>query len=127
MVDLDNLVTKYIKLRDKRDSIRNSVKEQVAKIEAVLNTVEAAILTEFNAAGVESCRTAGGTAYKNTRTSATVADWDALLGFIQENEAWHMLDKRVNKTGVDQYRQETNDLPPGVNWVEEIQINVRRS
>jgi hypothetical protein len=124
---LDDLVHKYIVLRDKRDSIANAAKEKCAKINDALKVAEAAMLAEFQKSGAESVRTPSGTAYKTTRTSATVGDWDAILEFIQENDAWYMLDKRVNKTGVEQYRQENNDLPPGVKWVEDITINVRRS
>lgn len=124
---LDDLVHKYIVLRDKRDSIKNSVKEKVAAIDETLKLVENAMLAEFQRTGAESVRTPSGTAYKTVRTSATVGDWDAVLAFIQKNDAWYMLDKRVNKTGVEQYRQEHNDLPPGVSWVEDLTINVRRS
>jgi len=124
---LDDLVHKYIVLRDKRDSIKNSVKEKVAAIDETLKLVENAMLAEFQRTGAESVRTPAGTAYKTVRTSATVGDWDAVLEFIQKNDAWYMLDKRVNKTGVEQYRQEHNDLPPGVSWVEDLTINVRRS
>jgi len=124
---LDDLVHKYIVLRDKRDSIKNSVKEKVAAIDETLKLVENAMLAEFQRTGAESVRTPAGTAYKTVRTSATVGDWDAVLAFIQKNDAWYMLDKRVNKTGVEQYRQEHNDLPPGVSWVEDLTINVRRS
>lgn len=124
---IDELVQKYILVRDKRDAVKNSVKERVAALDAVLATAEAAILAELQKSGAESMRTAHGTAYKTLRTSATVAEWDPLLEFIRQNDLWHMLDKRVNKTGVEQYRQEHNDLPPGVKWVEEIQVNVRRS
>jgi hypothetical protein len=126
-MDIATTVQKYILLRDRKEAIRNSVKEKIAMIDAALDAAEAAILSEFQKTGAEAVKTPYGTAYRTTRTSATVQDWDAVLGFIRENEAWHMLDKRVNKTGVEEYRQEHNDLPPGVNWREEAIINVRRS
>jgi hypothetical protein len=55
-----------------------------------------------------------------------VADWDQTLNWIKTEGAWHMLDRRVNKTAVEAYREANNDLPPGVNWRDEIVVNVRR-
>lgn len=124
---LDELVTKYIRIRDKKAAIVREHKEKIALIDGVLATAEAAILAQFVATGVESARTPNGTAYKQVRTSATVEDWDATLEFIRSGEHWQLLDRRVNKTGVEQYRTEHNDLPPGVKWVEDLVINVRRS
>lgn len=127
MADIGNLVQKYIVLRDKKDSIRNSVKEKLEKIEQVLTVVEAALLAEFQAQGVNSMSTPNGTAYQTTRTSCKVGDWDAVLDFIKTNDAYEFLDKRVNKTAVAEYREANNDLPPGVSWVEDLTIQVRRS
>lgn len=124
---INDLVRKYIKLRDKRASIVDGIKPVVAQIDEVMATVEATILQHFQATGMESVRTANGTAYKSTRTSAKVRDWDALITFIKEEEAWEFLDKRVNKTAVQEFREANSDLPPGVDWSEELTINIRRS
>ena len=93
----------------------------------MLDKIEAALLAEFTESGIESLRTKAGTAYKQTRTSAGVADWEAVLRFIQDNELWHMLEKRVSKSAVEQFKDANGDLPPGLNWREEVVINVRRS
>jgi hypothetical protein len=42
-------------------------------------------------------------------------------------EAWHMIEKRCSKVGVEQYRAEHDEVPPGINWREERVVNVRRS
>jgi hypothetical protein len=124
---LQSLIGKYIKLRDKKAQLASDFKGTVGQIDDVLKTVEAAILVEFGRIGVDSVGTPFGTAYKTTKTSATVGDWDALLNFIQDQEAWHLLNKAVNKTAVQEYREQHNDIPPGVAWGEEIVVQVRRS
>ena len=58
--------------------------------------------------------------------SASVADWDAVLDHIRENDAWEMLERRVNKTAVEQFKAVNDDLPPGVNWSETQVVNFRR-
>lgn len=126
-VTLQSLVERYIALRDKKIAIAAQLKEKVGRIDDVLSKVEAAMLKEFKAMGVESVRTPHGTAFKSVRTSATVADWDAALDYIKSNEDWGMLEKRVSKDAVKAYREDHNDLPPGINWREDITINVRRA
>ncbi len=124
---MDQLVEKYIQLRDAKAALNNRHKEKVARLDNVLDKIEAALLVEFQKAGIESVKTASGTAYKTTRASATVGDWDTTLEFIRTQEVWNMLERRVSKDAVVQYKEEHGDLPPGVNWREEVTVNVRRS
>jgi hypothetical protein len=60
------------------------------------------------------------------RASAKVSDWDSLLEFIKKEGAWEMLERRVSKVAVEQFKAETKDLPPGVDWGETQVINFRR-
>ena len=124
---IDDLVRKYIALRDKKATLAAEIKAKLEPIDRGLALAEAAILQHLQAVGGESIRTPNGTAYKTTRVSCTVQEWEPLLAWIQENNAWEMLDKRVNKTGVESYKEEHNDLPPGVKWDEAVTVNVRRS
>jgi len=124
---MNELVDTYIKLRDAKSQLAKQHKEKVAKIDGMIDKIEAALLEQMNTLGVESVRTEQGTAYKSTLTSATVADWDACLDFIKQNEAWEMLEKRVKKDYVTHYVEEKGDLPPGVNIRTEVTVNVRRS
>ena len=124
---MKDLVEKYIALRDAKAALAKKFKENVAVLDAPMEKIEAMILKEFGKQGIESARTDSGTAYKSVRTSATVADWEAILGYIVENRAWEMLERRVSKEAVVAFREEHDDLPPGVNYREEITLNVRRS
>lgn len=126
-MQMDKIVERYVALRDKKAEMDAAHKANVADVVAAMDRLENAILESLNNQGVESVRTAFGTAMKIKSTSATVADWDMLLGYIQSNERWDMLEKRVNKTAVDQFRAANDDLPPGVNYKEAITIGVRRS
>lgn len=124
---MEALIEKYIELRDAKTLLNNAHKAKVAKLDDVMTKIEGFILEAFNEQGVESARCSTGTAYKSVRTTASVADWDATLDYIKTNELWAMLEKRVNKTVVEEFRLEKGDLPPGLNWREEVTINVRRS
>lgn len=125
-VPVDAIIEKYIALRDLKATKTAAHKKDLETIEAGLDRCEAFLLGTLQSMGVESIKSSLGTVYTTTRTTAGVADWDAILPWIQEHEHWAMLEKRVNKTFVESYRNEHNDLPPGINWREDRTVNVRR-
>lgn len=125
-MDIKKIVEGYIKLRDKKAVLKKQYEEEVKNIDLLLTKAEGALLKHFDATGAESVKTAAGTAYKSSRTSATVADWDIFWGFVQKNEAWEFLEHRANKKAVEDFKKENDDLPPGINWRSETVVNVRR-
>lgn len=125
-MDINNIVTKYIQLRDKKGEIKAEYDAKVAKIDEVMDKVEAKLIEYFASTGLESVRTSAGTAYKSSRVSATVADWDSLLSHILTTENYQLLEHRVSKKAVEEFKAANEDLPPGVNWREEVIVNIRR-
>ncbi len=123
---IEDVVSKYIALRDKKAELDAAHKEKVASIDDALNRVEVYLLSRMQSMGVESVRTAAGTAYTSLKVSVSTADKDALIGFAKDNDLWSSLDIKPNKTFVQQYRKEHDDLPPGVNLREERVVNIRR-
>lgn len=124
---LNEVVEKYIALRDKKAVLKAKYDQEAGRIDTILDTLEARLLQAFDSTGVESVRTAAGTAYTSTRSSATVADWDAVLSHVRSNGAWELLEHRVNKTAIAQFKAANETIPPGVNWREERVVNIRRS
>jgi hypothetical protein len=124
---LSELVAKYIELRDKKSQIKAEYDGKVAKLDDILDKIESTLLKTFDQAGMDSVKTEFGTAYTSTRTTSSIADPDVFMTFCKANDAWHMLEKRVSKIAVEQYKAEHNDVPPGVNYRAERTVNVRRS
>ena len=121
------LLSLFIGLRDRRAQRKAAFEDDDAGDRDKQDKIEVEFLRRFNERDIDNVSARGvGTAYRSTRSSATVSEWDALFAFIQENEAWEMLERRVNKTAVQQFRDEHDDLPPGVNWNETQVINFRR-
>lgn len=125
-MDIQTIVEKYIALRDKKAAIKAEYDARIAKIDEVMDKVEAALLKHFDEVGIDAVKTGAGTAYTSVKTSATVADWDMYLSFVKAQEAWQLLERRVAKKAVEEYREVNGDLPPGVNWSEERVVNIRR-
>lgn len=125
-VNVDDVIATYMKLRDQKAAIEGEVKDKVATIKAKMDKLEAWIKEKADAEGVTSFKTKHGTAFLTTTDYANVADWDAVLNFIQENQAFDMLEKRVSKTAVRGYIDQTKAVPPGINYGTKLEVNVRK-
>lgn len=125
-VNVDDVVAAYMKLRKAKDDLEKSIEEQVKVIEAKMTKMESWIKEQADAQGVTSFKTKHGTAFLSTTDYATVADWDSVLAFIQEQGAFEMLNKAVNKVAVREYIQANKVVPPGVNYGTKIGVNIRK-
>lgn len=126
-VSITEVVAKYIRARDLKAKLEAEHKQHIAPIVAAMDKMEGALLALFNAQGMDSAGCEAGTAYRTTKTSATVGDMDAFLDFVKTNDAWHFLERRVAKTQVDEYVAANNELPPGINYSSIAAVNVRRA
>jgi len=131
-MNVDDLTAKYIELRERKAKIRKEADEAEAALDVIQDAVGDKIREIMHEQGVTSVKTAHGTAYIAYRESATVADWDVLLGFIKKSEEWDLLERRVSKSAVkdrmeeDRNGQYQHEPPPGVNFVRIEGVNVRR-
>jgi len=121
------LLKMFIALRDRRAERKAAYQADDESDRTKQDKIEAEFLRRFNERGIDNVAARGvGTAYKSTRASATVGDWDSFLAHVQENDAWELLEHRANKTAVEQHKAVNDDLPPGVNWSETQVVNFRR-
>jgi hypothetical protein len=125
-VTVDDVVAAYLKLRLKKESIEAQVKDEVKTLKDKMEQLEAWIKEQADAQGVTSFKTKHGTAFLTTTDYANVADWDAVLGFIRENEAYDMLEKRISKVAVRGYIDANKAVPPGVNYGTKLEVNIRK-
>lgn len=123
---VEQVVGTYMKLRRKKEAVEQQVKDEVADIKAKMTKLESWLMQKADEDGVTSFKTAAGTAFITTTDFANVADWDAVLTFIKENEAFDMLEKRVSKSAVKALLDETGEVPPGITYGTKIGINVRK-
>lgn len=125
-VNIDDVVATYMKLRSQKDAIEAEVKDSVAVIKSKMEKLEAWIKDQADQQGVTSFKTKHGTAFLTTTDYAQVGDWDAVLNFIRDNEAFDMLEKRVSKIAVRGYIEHTKSVPPGVNYGTKLEVNIRK-
>lgn len=122
-----SLLKMFIALRDRRAQRKADYDLADSGDKKKQEKIEIEFLRRFHDRGIDNVSSRGvGTAYMSTRSSASVADWDELFDFIQTHDAWEMLERRVNKTAVEQFKAVNDDLPPGVNWSETQVVNFIR-
>ncbi len=124
---IDELVRMYVSLRDKKAQLEGQLKEKTSKINVAMSKIEKHIKDCADATGVKSFKTQHGTAFLHTSTFTHVENWDDVLAFVKENNAFHMLTKGVAKLAVKEYMYDNEcPPPPGVNVTQRISVKVRR-
>jgi len=122
-----DLITEYIQLRDRKKAAEEAYKQWVeANINRRLDRIEAELMAFLNDSGTDSIKTANGTAFKRTETSVTVADQKEFSRYVISSEAWGLIDFRASKTGVKEFLEEHQSLPPGINFIPATVISVRK-
>ena len=125
-VTVDAVIKKYMKLRSEKEAVEAEIKERVDNIKATMTKLEAWLKVKLDADGLTSFKTDHGTAFLTTTDFANVEDWDAVLRFIREEEAFDMLEKRISKAAVRGYIEANKEVPPGVKYGTKLDINIRK-
>ncbi len=123
---VDQVIETYMKFRSKKDIIEAETKAKVKGIKENMTKLESWLKEKADADGVTSFKTNHGTAFLTTNDYARVEDWDAMLGFIREHEAYDLFEKRVSKTAVRGYIDMNKAVPAGVTYGTKIDVNVRK-
>jgi hypothetical protein len=123
----DELVKLYIGLRDRRAKRKAAYETEDAPDAKKMDKIEGILLKRMQDSGQESVRTSNGTAYKSIKRFTSVGDWESLLTYVRNNDAWELLTRGVSKSAVEQYRAVNEDVPPGVNMRTEVTVNFLRS
>lgn len=125
--NIDELVSQYVRLRDKIKEVEDAHKEKLKAAKEHLENLNNTLLERLNQLGGESVKTAHGTVYRTTRRSASITDGDTFRQFVISNEAFDLVDWRANANAVDDFIKEQQAPPPGVNFSTAFTVGVRRA
>lgn len=127
MPTVSDIVREYRDTRDNLDLARHEYqeKEKIAKGRMAELAMQLRELSDQ--LGVESFRTEYGTAYRVIKESFRVGNWDEVLSFIKRTDNWQMLEKRIAKLATKEIYEEHGEMPPGVEYEQEIDFVVRKS
>jgi len=125
--DFGSLVQTYVMLRDEKEQAKREFTEKTAPMDSLLKTLDSKLLLMLDESGQESAKTASGTVYKTTKTSAKVADWNVLIAYVKKHDAYDLLTKNVSKDAVNARVKESGEIVPGVDLVKFVDVGVRRA
>lgn len=82
------------------------------------------IIDKMQAAGIQRTGTELANVSISVQKHATVADWDEVYNYIRENDAFHLLHKRLSSTSAAEIAEIDGSMP-GVDFYEEPTLNLR--
>jgi hypothetical protein len=125
-MNIGDVIRTYAKLRDQKAAAEAEVKDRVDQIKGKMTKLEAYLKEQMDAQGLTQFKSDYGTAFLTTTDFANVANWDEVLQFIKDNEAYDMLEKRVSKTAVRGYMDKNKRVPPGITYGTKLDVNIRK-
>jgi len=124
-VNYEEKIKKYIECRKVIEKINSMAKAKIAEVNKVMQSLEADITAAADAEGLDQIPTEHGTGYWSTLYSCKLASPDDFVEYIKRHDAFHLVDKRANKTAVREHLAEYGELPPGVDLSSYRKFNVR--
>lgn len=121
MTDMNQLIDYYVQLRDRKKELQAKHKEELEPIDAGLMKLEARMQEQMGELGVEKVGGDAGTVYTKVNTNVTVEDWQSVVEYVKDNDAYDLLEKRVAKSAAI----ERADVP-GLRFSNVKTIQVRR-
>jgi len=113
---------------------RSQLTEKIREAEAVADgfkqkreKIDAEFLTRFNAQGLTNVKTKHGTPYIVTYESFSVSDPETFKGWMRDNDAYDFSETRAKKDMMKSYKEQHNDLPPGISYSATLKIGVKKS
>lgn len=116
----------YVATRDDLAEKRKAYNQYEANAKAFMNRIQVFIHQKANELGVDSFKTAAGTAYRAVKTQYRTDDWDTFLTWLKETGNYQCLEKRPAKLAVKEIHDETGNVPPGLLHHVEVEFDVRR-
>jgi hypothetical protein len=126
MTTVEDAVSSYLKLRNRKGALKAAYEAAAGELEAKMQKFEGWFITKAQEQGVTSFKTKAGTAFLTNTDFANVADWDAALAFIKENDTYDMLERRISKRAVRAYIDEFGTVPAGITFGSRLDVNVRK-
>lgn len=122
----DEAISTYVTLRDDLREFQKEVKEKEERFKMELDRIEMWLRDLADKLGVESIRSASGTAYKVTKESYRIVDIDLFTTYVLETGNIQLFEKRIAKNAAREIHKADGDVPPGLDYTTEIGINVKR-
>lgn len=127
-VSAEKLADIYIKIRDARAALKERFEAEDSTLKEQQDLLAEKMLDLCRDIDADSIKTPAGTIIRKVDTRYWTTDWDSMYEFIEEHEAFPLLEKRLHQTNMRQFLEENPDLlPAGLQADSKYTIVVRRS
>lgn len=112
-----------------RDDLRmqlKAVQDEEKRLKALLDENEDLIIAQLDAQGVTRSGVGPYSMSISLTTVGNVEDWDQVYDFIRENDAFHLLQRRLANAAYNELR-EGGEAVPGVVPFEKRSLNFRKT
>jgi hypothetical protein len=92
-----------------------------------LELIENSILAHMQELNVSSLKTDDGVAYRVMSTMPTVRDWDSFFSWVRETGNADFLERRVRRSSIEEWLEEHDQPPPGIDVFCKYDVRVRKS
>jgi len=126
-VPLNKIVRTYIKIRDKREELTRTYKQEYDVLSGKMGLIKSAILAQMRDHNVESMSTTEGVVYRTVDRKYWTSDWEAFHNLVVTHNVPQLLEKRVHQTHAREFFEANPDLvPPGLKIDSEYSVTIRR-
>ena len=125
---IDEAIEAYVNTRDELRAKQQAFKLEEDAMKVRMEQISMWLRDKADELGVDSFKTQFGTAYRSVKTSYRVATggWDNFIGWVKETGNFQCLEKRVAKLATKEIHDDTGAIPPGLDYVAEVEFDVRR-
>ena len=127
MNDMDELSVQYIRLRQKREILKERFTAEDGELEKAMAEIEAQLLDTLNASNSNSMSTNSAVVIRTVRKRYMPSNWKAVYELIKKHDAYGLLEKRVHNGNMKDFLEEHPDeYPAGMNVDSRYAVTVRR-
>jgi hypothetical protein len=110
-MNAEKLAEVYVKIREARRELAKRDEE----LKSQLDTIAEQLLVICKDQGASTIRTPHGTISRRVDKHYWTNDWDSFFRFLKENEAFALMQRRINNSNMEQFLEENPNLhPPGL-------------
>ena len=127
---IDEAIKAYVETRDELRVVQRDFKAKETGMKDTLERISMWLRDKADELGVDSFSSkAYGTAFRSVKTSYRVATrgWDSYIDWVKATDNFQCLEKRVAKLAVKEIHDATGQLPPGLDYVAEVEMDVRKA
>ena len=127
MIDMDDLSQQYLRLRQKREILKERFLSEDGELEKAMAGIEEQLLTTLNESNSNSMSTNSAVIMRSVRKRYMPTNWDAVYKLIDKHKAYGLLEKRVHNGNMKDFLEEHPDeYPAGLNVDSRYAVTVRR-